>query len=128
MVWQYLSQKPMGYAQCSNSNLLEVELLEESSLFREVGWTLPMDKVGIKQESCLCTIDGAEQLRMVAYRPDEKSWLTYGGGGHPKEYLLNVAGHDHDDYIPDSISKSLQAKSSAKSRTDFVTTLRWWRR
>lgn len=39
----------------------------------------------------------------------EKNWICFGGGGHESEYCLHVAPYDHNDYIPDSISRRLEA-------------------
>jgi len=109
LVWQYLSQKPFGYAQCSNSNLLEIESLEESSLFSDLYWSLPLQTSGIKCEYQLPPGDSEAAPSMVAYMPEAKSFLMFGAGGHEREYVLNVAGHSLDEYIPQLLSKKLQS-------------------
>jgi len=108
MVWQYLCRKPEGYRQCSSSSLLEVELLEDFSLFSDLYFSLPLQKAGIKCEYCLHTTEPEEAPSMVAYMPDEKSYLMFGENGHEREYVLNVAGHFGDEFIPQLMSNKLQ--------------------
>jgi hypothetical protein len=112
MVWKYLSSKPQGHRQCSASNLLEIEPLDECSLFTDLYFSLPLQEVGIKCEYRLNSIgsEAAEEApTMVAYMPHEKSYLMFGGGGHEGEYVLNVAGHFKDEFIPQLLSNKLQS-------------------
>jgi len=109
MVWNYLVNKPQGNnGQCDRRDLLQVELLEEFSLFSDLYFSLSLDEVGVKCEYALHTTSEDEAPSMVAYMPHEMSYLRFGGGGHEREYVLNVAGHDSNCYIPQLLNNKLQ--------------------
>jgi len=110
MVWNYLVNKPQGNnGQCDRRDLLQVELLEDFSLFSDLYFSLPLDSVGVKCEYALHTTNEDEAPSMVAYMPHEMTYLRFGGGGHEREYVLNVAGHDSNDFIPQLLNNKLQA-------------------
>lgn len=41
---------------------------------------------------------------------NELPWLVFGGGGHEREYVLNIPEYDHNNYIPRSIECALQER------------------
>jgi hypothetical protein len=111
MVWDHLCSKAEGYRQCGSSSLLQVEPLEDYSFIDDLAQSLPMQGHGVKAEYSLAHSEeddeGPRKPVLVAYMPPDTSYLSYGGGGHDKEYLVNVAGHDHENYIPNSMSTKL---------------------
>ncbi|MBS1990994.1 MAG: hypothetical protein JSS83_10780 [Cyanobacteria bacterium SZAS LIN-3] len=109
MVWRYLTNKPGGNTQCDRPDLLEVEELEFNGLFADLYFSLPLQELGIKCEYALTTMDPEEAPSMVAYMPHDKHYLRFGGGGHEREYVLNISGHDINEFIPHILHRKLEA-------------------